>query len=256
MAGYRSGGMFLPRSILAAPLVVVLLALIPLSAATPPVQGVVTTCSSTMDCKFVFNTTAGAGWATAAPPTLSFQLPGESLASYNLSYTTYIERLTGTYTYWTIGNFLGTDRNTGKVVLGTTDTNYTITAHCTRGCSYTYTTDNGTIVFRFTQAEQTSTVVSCSPAAIKVSGKTTCSVTVTNLWNSSNVPTGSVRLSSGGLGAFANHGRCTLVSGTCSLSWHPFDNTGGYVRISATYAGSAAYYRSAGGTLVTVTRGG
>jgi hypothetical protein len=237
----------------AGPVALLLLALLPVSGATAPVHGLVTACTSTGTCKFVFNTTAGTGWANTTSKGLSFQLPGEAKASYNLSYSTYIAKLTGTYTYWTVGNFLGTDVNTGKVVYGTTNTNFTITAHCQRGCWYTYTTDNGTIVFHFTQAELTSTSVSCTPSSITVPGKTTCTAKVTNLWNSSHVPTGKVHLSGGSLGAFANHGNCNLTAGQCSLAWHPFDNTVGYVAISANYyPGGPVFYRSSGSTTIVV----
>lgn len=244
------------------PLGLVLLALVPVAGATAPVHGLVTTCSSTYSCKFVFNTSAGTGWANGVgygfygkPGVMSLQLPGEAKASYNLSYSTYIQKLTGTYTYWTVGNFLGTDVNTGKVIFGTTNTNYTITAHCSRGCWYTYTTDNGTIVVRFTQAEQTSTAISCSPTSIGVASKTKCTVTVTNLWNSSNVPTGKVHVSAAGQGTFSNHGSCNLTAGKCTFTWHPSDNTCGGAGITATYAGTAAYYRSSGSTFETVTGG-
>jgi hypothetical protein len=233
-----------------------ILAILPITGATAPVNGVVTTCSSTSSCTFIFNTSAGAGWAKTGSKLISFQLPGEAKTSYNLSYSTYTARLTGYYTFWTVGNFVGTDVNSGKVVYGTTNTNYTITAHCSRGCYYTYTTDNGTIVFHFTRAELTSTSVSCSPSSINVASKTTCTAKVTNLWNASNVPSGKIRLSSGGLGAFANHGSCTLAAGQCSLTWHPFDNTGGTVTISATFPGSSAFYKSNGSTTVGVTGGG
>jgi len=242
------------------PFALIVLALVPLSAASAPVQGLVTTCSSTSSCQYVFNTSAGTGWATTTSSTISFQLPGEALASYNLSYSTYIARLTGTYTYWTVGNFLGTDVNTGKVVYGTTNTNYTITCHGHSGrgggCTYTYTTDNGTIVFHLTNAEATSTTVSCSPSSINVAAKTTCTAKVVDVWNSSNVPTGKVHLTSGGLGTFANHGFCNLTAGQCALTWHPFDTTGGSATITASHSGTAAFYKSSGSTLVGVTGGG
>ncbi|MCI4345916.1 MAG: hypothetical protein L3K07_04100 [Thermoplasmata archaeon] len=241
------------------PVGLLLLALLPVSGATAPVHGLVTTCTTTMSCKFQFNTTAGTGWATTTGSKLSFQLPGEAKASYNLSYAAYIARLTGTYTYWTVGNFVGTDVNSGKVVYGTTNTNFTITCHGHSGrgggCTYTYTTDNGTIVFHFTQAALTATSVSCNPSSFNVPNKTTCTATVTNLWNSSNVPTGSVKLSSYGLGSFTNKAVCTLSSGRCSVTWTPFDNTVGYVSISASFIGSKAFYHSTASTTVTVTGG-
>lgn len=251
-----SPGMRLGAFAVVGALAVIVLAVLPTAAWAAPVNGTVTTCANTSTCAFAFNTTAGTGWAKTGAGKISFQLPGEAKASYNLSYATYIARLTGTYTYWTVGNFLGTDVNTGYVVYGTTNTNFTITAHCSRGCSYTYTTDNGTIVFRFTRAEQTATAVSCTPSTINVAAKTNCTVTVTNLWNGSYVPTGKVHLTSPQTGAFANHGTCTLSSGKCSLSWHPFDNTGGYVGLLAKYGGSTTFYPSSGSTTVTVTGGG
>ncbi|MCI4332650.1 MAG: hypothetical protein L3K01_02805 [Thermoplasmata archaeon] len=221
-----------------------------------PVNGTVTNCLNSAACTFTFNTSAGTGWANTTNGRMSFQLPGEAKASYNLSYSAYIEKLTGTYTYWTIGNFYGTDVNTGNVVYGTTNTNFTITAHCSRGCSYTYTTDNGTVVFKFTRAELTSTSVSCSPSSFYVAGKTTCTITVANLWNSSNVPTGKIHLSAPGLGTFTNHGTCNLTAGSCTLKWHPLDNTNGYVNIAAKYNGNFAFYPSTGSTTVTVNGGG
>lgn len=237
------------------------LAVLPVAgaSASAPVRGVVTTCSSTSSCQFVINTSAGNGWATTTSTRISFQLPGEANASYNLSYLTYTAKLTGTYTYWTIGNFLGTDVNSGKVVYGTTNTNFTITCHGHSGrgggCTYTYTTDNGTIVFHLTQAESTATSVSCNPASVQVSARTTCTVTVTDLWNSSHVPVGKVHLGSGGHGAFGHHGICTLSNGTCSLSWHPFDNTCGSATIVAAYPGTPAYFKGSGSTIVGVTGG-
>ena len=254
------GVMRLARLVWAGPVALLILAVLPTAGAAAPVQGLVTTCSSTTTCQFVFNTSVGTGWASTTSSTLSFQLPGEALASYNLSYSTYVGSLTGTYTYWTVGNFLGTDVNTGKVVYGTTDTNYTITCvgHSGRGggCTYTYTTDNGTIVIHLTQAEQTSTSVSCSPTSINVASKTTCTIKVVDLWNSSNVPTGKVRFSSGGLGTISNKGVCTLAAGQCTLTFHPFDTTSGAATLTASYVGSLTFYKSVGTTSVTVTGGG
>ncbi len=146
--------------------------------------------------------------------------------------------------------------NTGNVVYGTTDTNFTITAHCQRGCTYTYTTDNGTIIFHSTKAELTSTSVTCSPSSINVSAKTTCTVTVSNLWNSSNIPVGKVHLSTAGLGTFSNKGTCTLTAGSCALTFRPGDNTVGSVLISVTYPGTVSYYKSGASTSISVVGGG
>ena len=241
------------------PVSLLLLALLPTTSAAQ-VHGSVVSCASTTTCGFTITSSAGTGWANTTSTTISFQLPGEASASYNLTYATYVGSLTGTYTYWTVGNFVGTDVNSGKVVYGTTDTNYTITCHGHSGrgggCTYTYTTDNGTITFHLTLQEMTATSVSCSPTSINVAAKTTCTVTVVDTWNSSKVPTGTIHLTSGGLGTFANHGVCTLVAGQCSLAWHPFDTTVGSATISASYGGTSAFYKSSGSTSVGVTGGG
>ena len=252
--------MALPRIAWAAPVLLLLVALVPVAGAATPLHGVVTTCSSRTSCQYVFNTSAGTGWAKTATTVISFQLPGEAKASTNVSYSTYIARLTGTYTYWTVGSFLGTDVNTGKVVYGTTNTNYTITCtgHSGRGggCTYTYTTDNGTIVVRFTQAEQTSLALSCSPTSINVAAKTTCTAKVTDLWNSSHIVTGKVHFSSGGLGSFSNNGSCSLTAGQCNLTFRPFDNTVGTVTITGSFLGNTEFYKSKGTATVSVTGGG
>ncbi|HKV89739.1 MAG TPA: hypothetical protein VJQ43_00900 [Thermoplasmata archaeon] len=238
---------------------ILLLALLPVVSAATPVSGTVTTCTTTMSCQFVFNTTAGTGWASTIGSRLSFQLPGEAKASYNLSYAAYIARLTGTYTYWTVGNFVGTDVNTGKVVYGTTNTNFTITCHGHSGrgggCTYTYTTDNGTIVFHLTNSELTSTSVACSPTSIDVASKTTCKVTVSNVANGSNTPVGKVHVTAGVQGTMSGHGVCTLSGGTCSLTFQPSDNACNAAPIAATFGGTPGYYKSAGTTTVTITGG-
>jgi len=233
------------------------LVMVPVSASAAPYHGTVVKCKSTAVCTYDLNNTNPkvVGWASTTVHSLSFKLPWEAKASYNLTYSTYIEKLTGTYTYWTIGNFYGTDVNTGYVVYGTTETNFTITAHCSRGCTYTYTTDNGTIVFSFTKAYLTSTSVSCSPSSINVTSPTSCTAKVTNLWNSSNVPSGKIYMTTPGLGSFTNKGSCTLSSGSCSLTFTPFDNTIGTVTISAKYAPVAGFYKSSSSTSVYVVGG-
>lgn len=226
-----------------------------------PVTGTVTNCTSTIACKFAFTSSLGTGWANSTGLTvtsehMALQLPGEAKASYNLSYATYIARLTGTYTYWTVGTFLGTDVNSGNVVRGTTDTNFTITCigHSGRGggCTYVDTTDNGTIVVRFTNAELTSAAVACTPSTISPGQRSVCRVTVTNDWNVSNVPSGTVRAGDGRLGPLSHNGTCALVNGSCSITFRPSDNTCGLVAIKASYQGTAAFYRSSASASVDV----
>ena len=250
---------------LASIVVVALFALLPFAGATAPVTGTITTCSSNWSCDFVFNTSAGHGWANGTstgyllPGSLSLKLPGESNTSTNLTYSTYIQQLTGTYTYWTIGTFLGTDVNTGTVVFGTTDSNYTITCvgHSGRGggCTYIYTTDNGSVVVKLTAAEMTATTLSCSPSTLS-SGKTSCTATVTNLWNSSKVPSGKLHISFPYGGKPTSKGTCTLSStGSCKFSWTAGANLCGAYTITVTYAGTPSYYTSSASKAITLTDG-
>lgn len=238
---------------------VALLAIAPGASAGRTVAGVVTNCRSASSCAFVMNGTGPAGWANGTPPTLAFQFASEAKASYNLTYGTYTARLSGTYTYWTAGNFWGTDVNTGHVVYGMTNTNYTITCHGHSGrgggCTYTYTTDNGTILFHLTQAEITSTAISCSPASVHAGGKATCTVTVTNGWNVTNVPKGKVTITDGLLGSLSNKGTCALVNGTCTFTLHAPDDACGTIGLTASYLGTRYYYKSQGTTSESVTGG-
>ncbi|MCI4341434.1 MAG: hypothetical protein L3K11_03565 [Thermoplasmata archaeon] len=246
-------------------LVVLLLALIP-TAFAGPVRGVVTTCSSNWSCNFEFNTSAGVGWANGTSGgyltagSMTLKLPGEAKTSTGLTYWTNVPKVSTQWpntTYWTTGNFIGTDVNTGKVVYGTTSSNYTATCHPVfRWCHDTYRTDNGTVVVKFTQAEATASSISCSPTSVSVSNKTSCNATVTNTWNSTNYPTGKVHFVSPGGGSFSNKGGCTLSSkGTCAFSWHPADDTCGSSTLSMTYWGATYYYRSSASTLIGVTGG-
>jgi len=250
---------------LASVLVVALLALLPVAGATAPVTGTITSCSSNWSCNFVFNTSAGHGWANGSstgylyPGTLSLKLPGEASTSTNLSYSTYIRQLTGTYTYWTIGTFLGTDVNTGTVVFGTTDSNYTITCHGHSGrgggCTYTYTTDNGSVAVTLTAAEMTATALSCTPTTLAL-GKVSCTATVTNLWNSSKVPTGKVHISFPYGGKPASKGACTLsTSGSCKFSWTAGAGLCGAYTIVVTYVGSVSFYTSTASQAINLTDG-
>jgi hypothetical protein len=258
MSGLRVG--------LASTVGLLLLAILPAAGAGAPVSGTVAACSSNWSCDFTFNTSVGHGWANgtsggfANAGSITLKLPGETLTSTGPTYWTAVPKVSTAWpnsTYWTTGNFIGTDVNTGKVVYGTTSSNFTAYCHVVyRWCHYTYTTNNGTIEVKFTLAEMTSTTLSCTPSTIKVASKTTCTATVTNLWNSSNYPTGKLHFSNSALGKFSNRASCTLsANGTCSFTWHPSDNTCGSVTLSATYGGTTYYYKSSGATTVGVIGG-
>ena len=227
-----------------------------------PLHGLVTTCASTSKCDFVFSNTSGTGWANASPPLMSLRLPGEAATSTSLAYSTYTARLSGYYTYWTVGTFVGTDVNTGKVVYGTTNTNYTITCHGHSGrgggCTYTYTTDNGTIVVYFTGADPTSTAVACAPSTIGSGGSALCTVTVNDTVKPSAHPSGSVTFVGpyGSTAGFSNGASCTLLAGACSVSYSPPDEQLGTVAITASFAGTPSFYESSARTSVYVSPSG
>jgi hypothetical protein len=135
---------------------------------------------------------------------------------------------------------------------------YTITCVGRRGrgcgCTYVYTTDNGTISIRLTKAEQTATNLSCSPTTLN-GGRRTCTVTVANLWNSSNVPVGKLHVTNPYGGKLSNNGTCTLTSGSCKFTWTPAANACGAYVITATYLGTAACYTSTASVTITVNTG-
>ena len=220
-----------------------------------PVHGTVTNCTSQAVCVYSFSTALGTGWANSSESrtyvlTMALELPGESSPSFNLTYGTSTAKVTTSYpttTYWTVGTFLGTDVNSGHIIYGTTNTNFSATCHPVyRWCHYTYATLNGTIVVHFTNAEATSTAIACSPTTIHPQTKTTCSVTLTDLWNASHLPTGKVHLSDGGsgIGTFSNKGTCALINASCSFTFKASDNACGGIALSATYAGNSAFYKS------------
>lgn len=226
-----------------------------------PLLGTVVRCTSTVKCLYNLTTRLGSGWANStlsatSKEVMALKLPGESKVSSNLSYATYTQHVTYAYpntTTWTVGTFLGTDLISGHIIYGVTDTNFTATCHPVfRWCHYTYTTDNGTIIVRFTNAEVTSTAISCTPTSTKPGGKVSCSVDVTNGWNASKTPTGAVNISDGSTGTLSDKGVCKLTNGSCSFVYRPADNTCGGVTISASYRGTAAFYKSAGSATVDV----
>ena len=227
-----------------------------------PLHGLVKSCKSASTCGFIFNSSGALGWANASPPSLTLRLPGEALTSTNLAYSTYTASLIGTYTYWTVGNFVGTDVSTGKVVYGVTNTNFTITCygHSGRGggCTYVYTTDNGTIVVFFTQADQTTTTVACAPSSISPGSSSVCTARVNDSINRSATPSGNVSLygSFGSTAGFSNGGNCALISGACSVLYTAPDDQLGTVPVTAIFNGTSSFYTSSGRSSIYVSPSG
>lgn len=210
-------------------------------------------------CTFVRPAVSGNGAATSgysSSGTLSFRLPGENNSTYGTPMAFAAVAVNGSV-HGTRGTFEGTDRTTGKVVFGWTNTNVSVIVHCCRGGSYPYALVNGSIVLHPTKMDGTSTSFSGTKSSLTTGQSTTCTVTVTDLRNSTVVPTGyvSMRTRLAGGGHFSNHGVCTVVAGTCRLRYTTSGEFVGTETMYATYHGTSAFYRSQGATYEYVTGG-
>lgn len=238
--------------IVAAAFLLLVVSALPVASAAPaPLQGSVRSCSNTYTCSYALNSSAGTGTATTTYNSISFRLPGETNTTRG-SYSIHGGSVNGSV-HWTVGTILATDVNTGKVVVGTTDTNISITVSCSRGCTTTYTLINGTITLQPTRADPTATSVSCTPSSFGAGHATVCTASVTDLSNSSAVPTGTVAFGAGLPGHWLNKlHTCTLVAGSCSVKFRAGDNSVGALRMTADYRGVTAFYLSAGTATVYV----
>lgn len=221
------------------------------------VDGTATSCTGLGACSYTITNGTGSGWATTSTAfgsVISFLLPGEQLATRNQPYSVHTVSVSGSV-YNEAGSFTATDANTGKIVSGTTNTQVTVTQHCSRtGCYYTYALVSGTITFNLTNVDGTVTTVTCNPSTFNAGGSTKCTATVTDKANPSKFPTGAVTLSTSpySYGTFSNKGTCTLSSGSCSVQFTPFDNSVGNIPINAVYKGNSVYHISSASTVVVV----
>jgi hypothetical protein len=100
----------------------------------------------------------------------------------------------------------------------------------------------------------TETTVSCTPSTVAVDEPTTCTATVTDAsGGSASTPTGSVSWSSGGAGDFST-ASCTLVAGSCSVTYTPSAVGSGSHAVTGSYGGDETHLDSSGGDTVTVTK--
>jgi hypothetical protein len=244
------------RFVLIAVVVLLAVAILPTASAGPShAVGTATRCTSTVSCSYTINGSSGIGWAYTGYNSISFRLPGEGNATYGGAYSVHSIAVNGSV-YDMQGSFLVTDVNTGKIVTGATNTNISVTVYCHyKGCTYTYKLINGTIAFRATHFDATSTTFSCSPSSIKAQHSTSCTVTVKDLANSSVNPSGNVSMQTriAGVGHFANKGACTLSNGTCTLKFTTTDEFVGTATLYANYHGTPAYYKSQGTAFVYVS---
>ncbi len=249
----RSRTRFWYRAAVAPIVAGLLLSLLPGFAGATGVNGIATSCTNFGACSFALSDSNGTGWATTSGSTISFQVPGEALATSGVPYTAQVVSVNGSL-YTVNGSFAGADANTGKAAYGSTQVLLTVTVFCQRGCTTTYKLDNGTITIVPTTADVTNTSVSCLPTTFTSGNSTVCTATVVDLTNGVSTPTGVVNFTSSYsfTGAFSNGGSCTLVAGQCSVTFNPGEEAVGTFPVYAAYAGNPTYFRSAAKTLVYV----
>jgi hypothetical protein len=246
----------LPTPLVGAGILLLVLAAVPMASASTGLSGTATSCSQPYSCYFVVNGTAGSGFASTSYNGLIFRLPGETNLSHG-AYTYTVVNQTGTVEH-VQGAIIATDANTGKIVFGSTDTYINVTTHCSHtGCGHTYKLVSGAIKFQISNYDATNTVVSCSPSTFSAGGSTHCTAKVSDLANSSVVPTGNVTFSTyfgaGVIGTFSHHGTCTLVSGNCTVRFTAADETTGNFQVIGTYHGTHTFYKGVGSAYISVT---
>ncbi|MCI4363516.1 MAG: hypothetical protein L3K13_04340 [Thermoplasmata archaeon] len=245
------------RTLVLLGLAVLLLSAVPSVSASAVTKGAATSCHALASCSFIITNSNGTGGANTSTNTISFRLPGEAKITVGGVYTSKVVNVSGHVDH-VVGTFAVSDINSGKVYFGSTNTFITVTPHCYRnGCSYTYSLVNGTINFKATGLDGTTSAVTCSPGTFWAGNSTVCTVTATNLANSSSPPTGRVSfaIGYGTYGNFSKNGTCTLSKGSCSVKFTPNEEQVGYVRIYASYLGNKVFYKSAASTLITITQG-
>ena len=211
--------------------------------ASSHVTGTAVSCSDYYTCHYSITGTSGTGTASTYGGTISFQLPGEAQVSSG-------HWSTSSTSSPILGSFTAIDVNTNKLVRGTTNDTISAVRYCgPHGCWYVYHLVSGSITFVLTNIDATSTTVSCNPSTYNAGGHTVCTAKVTDLAKPSATPTGRITFSLGygAMGTF-NHNKCTLSSGSCSVTLSTPDEQVGGVVIYATYGGSSSEYPSSGST--------
>jgi hypothetical protein len=233
-------------------------------ASSTLITGTATKCTSLTNCTFsLTNGNGGTGTAStfAGVPgyvgqsplyfsggSVSFLLPGEPTATYASGVYSGVAVLAGTSStagtlYNITGSFSATDKNTGTVVIGSTNTVVGIKGHSGRGGGNIYTLVGGSIALNATGKYGTTTKVSCAPSSFLLGVSTSCTVTVSG----GSSPGGTVTFSqSGGSGSlsFPSPPTCSLASGSCSLTI-----TGaspGVPQVLASYPGDSTNLGSSG----------
>ena len=228
-----------------------------MAAATTTLHGTATSCSSLAICKYTIASGAGSATTDAGVSgyvgqnftfyggSLSFQLPGEPLASYDngvyngQAINTNVFTSTAGLIYHVTGKFAAADYNTGMIMKGSTNGYVGIKGSSGKGGGIYFILLNGTISLTPTSLIATTVSVSCNPTTLKYGSHTICTAVVSNLLASiTTMPTGTVTFySTSGFSPI----KCTLSSGTCSVKITPAPGTW---PVYANYNGDIDHYKS------------
>ena len=92
----------------------------------------------------------------------------------------------------------------------------------------------------------TSVMVTSSTSTISSGGQVTVTAKVTDSINSQNTPTSSISWSDGIGGGTFTPSSCTLISGSCTVSYTPSANPPNAITITASYSGDSTHQASTG----------
>ncbi|MEO9320418.1 MAG: hypothetical protein ABI361_07075 [Nitrososphaera sp.] len=234
------------------------------ASASGQITGNATKCTAVISCTFALTDGTSSGSASTSGyvggyvgqnlvfsgGSISFTLPGETIATYASGVYSGTANVTGTGTagtiYHVIGRFSATDTNTGKVVSGVTNYSVGVKGHSGRGGGNTWTLVGGTIIINQQNLDGTTTSMVCNPSyTLNAGDSAVCTVTIADLNKvSGTVPTGAISFSSSNTAiASLSASSCNLSSaGTCSVSVNSnIDTDGGYVTITAVYPGDKTH---------------
>jgi hypothetical protein len=257
-----------------------LLLLIPVVSASAPITGGASRCSGLASCTYTLTSSSGTGSASTnagvggyvgqsplyfSGGTVNFKLPGEAAYTYTTSAYSGLAVLDGYSStagtlYHVTGTFKAVDVNTGTIVTGSTDGIVGIKGHSGRGGGNYYTVVSGTITFVQSALRGSKTSLVCSPSPVTSGGTTTCTVTVTDPGaGSASTPTGTITFTQSsytGWGSFSPAASCSLVSGTCSVSYTLSNGAYYNAIITASYGGDGVHVSSSATVYVPITGGG
>ncbi len=104
------------------------------------------------------------------------------------------------------------------------------------------------------EKRNTMTRVNCVPASMAIAQGSTCAVSVTDVSpGTRSSPTGTVSFTSSGTGSFTPAASCSLVSGSCSVTYTPGGTFARTDTITGNYGGDSTYNTTSGSFALSVT---